>query len=203
MESKGIYFMSTKKNNFLKELSNIQQKAKLPKKKRKDSKKKGNKGELDFCKIMNKRFKTHHFIRTPSSGALVGGSNYQKRLGLDEDLIAALASDIMVPKKFNFSVEHKSYSSDNTTLNVYDLLFKNNNSILEWWQQCTTDAKKAKKNPMLVIKIDYQKRFCIIESSCDPPISNINYIEYNLFSNSIWIYPLEDLLKLDKKFWGI
>ena len=130
-------------------------------KRKSTEKKKGNNGERDFVGLLNERFAPHKFIRTPQSGAIMGGQNFAKNAGIEEHIIEALSSDIIVPKLFKWALEHKSYNQD--SIRIGHLLRDNEtDDIKDWWEQVKTDASKSGKEPLLVVKLDNAERFCVL-----------------------------------------
>lgn len=143
---------------FLKQLEDIK-KANLAKP-RKNSAQKGKAAERQIVDILNERF-GGGFRRVPHSGAMVGGSNFQKSAGLRQDAIDILSSDIIVPESFRWSIESKAYSAD--SVKIHHFLVDKDHEVGEWWKQAKEDASKSKKHPMLVVRLDRSPRFCIIE----------------------------------------
>lgn len=184
--------------DFFEELEEIKSTRVKKGKQKTNSKAKGNRGENEFVKILNERFKPLKFIRTPGSGALVGGVNYLKNAGLEESIIETLASDIIVPKDFKFALEHKSYKNDSVRINHF--ISSSKYPIKEWWLQCKGDAEKTGKQPMLVVKLDRMPRFAIIKEEI---LNEYNFDNYLLWRNEkelLMIVELEELLKFDDKF---
>jgi len=91
----------------------------------------------------------------------MGGQNFVKNSGLEEHIIEALSSDIIVPKLFKWALEHKSYNQD--SIRIGHLLRDNEtDDIKVWWEQVKTDAAKSGKEPLLVVKLDNSERFCVL-----------------------------------------
>ena len=77
----------------------------LLKKKRKNSRRKGNNFENKICKTLNERFKTEEFCRTPGSGAFATTHKLPEYL--------QIAGDLITPSNFRFLIECKNgYSKD-------------------------------------------------------------------------------------------
>ena len=194
------------RQDFLEEIDKLKDKKET---KRKNSKAKGSRGENDFVKLLNERFKPNKFIRTPGSGALVGGKNYLKNIGLEEHIIDTLSSDIVSPKDFRFQLEHKNYNKD--AVPIGHLLRDNkNDNIQKWWIEVITDALKTEKEPMLVIKLDRAERFCVLEYKTIRQYFSTTGTEWkNMCGCLIWkhcdtdlfIVELAKLFALEDKFW--
>lgn len=124
-----------------------------PKKKRINSKQKGNTNEREFAKILNDRFGENKFRRTPMSGAFVGGMNRGTGAFLTEEQKQAFASDIITPTNFKFILEHKAYAE----MGFWDL-FNESSPINEWIKQVEGDAEFVHKKPLIIAKFNNKKR---------------------------------------------
>jgi Holliday junction resolvase len=106
----------------------------LKKKKRVNSRTKGSSFERSICKILNERFNTTEFSRSPGSGAFATTHSLPEHLKIYGDLIT--------PEKFKFCIEcKKGYNH----LNLYSLY----NYSSEFWkfiEQCEKDSKKCSSN---------------------------------------------------------
>ena len=106
----------------------------MEKKKRFNSKAKGNSFERRTSEDLSKIFRLS-FMRTPSSGAMIGKSNFNRSETLSETQILMVKGDIIVPIELNcFTFECKFYNSFSC-----DSLF-DSNKMLEGW------VKQAKEN---------------------------------------------------------
>jgi len=158
-------------------------------KKRINSKKKGNRAELELTKIFNARFEGENFKRTPSSGAIFGASNRSRAKNVNEEIISTLAGDIMCPLNFKYSIEHKAYES----ASFWDL-FNESSNLVKWFKQVETDSSFSNKLPMLIVKYNRKKRICFIKEK-------LNKLDKYFFEKDGWYcYFLEDVLKEDDKF---
>lgn len=157
-------------------------------KKKINSKKKGNRGELECVKIFNKHFNTEEFKRTPGSGMYVGGQNRELNSGLSEEAKLLLSSDIMTPPDFNFVIEHKFYNE----ASFWDL-FNENSNLYSWTKQVVGDAEFVEKEPLLIIKYNRHKRIVLVKRK----ISN-----YIFEWNGWFCIELDKLLNQEKRdFW--
>lgn len=171
---------------------------------RKNSKKKGNRGENELVKILCENFGSGKFKRTPSSGAYTGGLNREKSENLPWEAKITLASDVITPSNFNFIIEHKFYES----INFWNL-FAEKPQWLEWIEQAEGDAAFINKEPLIIIKYNRHNRIAIIKS----PFLLQELKRFNLDIRPIlfWvpqgketgysIVYLEELLKLPREFW--
>lgn len=104
-----------------------------------NSRKKGSKAERDLAKQMSE-WTNKKFARTPSSGGLQWGSSFAKG-----DIVCTTEGHY-----FPFCIEIKFHHD----ISVNELLVsrKSKAKISEFWEQCTRDAKEAKKIPLLFMR---------------------------------------------------
>ncbi len=161
-----------------------------PKKKRINSKQKGNTNEREFAKLMNLRFSSHGesrvFRRTPMSGAFTGGQNRAAGESLTLEQKLAFASDIIAPVNFKFILEHKAYSEPN----FWDL-FNESSDINSWIKQVEGDADFVGKKPLIIVKYNNKKRIVYTKEKIE------GYIFEFKGWYCIW---LEEFLKLPEEF---
>lgn len=161
-------------------------KAQKTSKRKINSKKKGNRGELETVHILNERFPGYTFARTVQSGAYIGKSNATRAESLTEEQVLIFAGDIRVPKDFKFTIEHKAYAE----ASFWDL-FNESSDLHAWMEQAQHDADSVKKSPMLIVKFNNKKRIVFLHEKPKEPV----------FSHRNWnCYWLEDLLKEEDKF---
>ena len=119
------------------------------KKKRVNSKRKGSTFERNIAKILNERFNTKEFARTPGSGAF--GTTHKNLPHYFK-----VAGDLITPEKFRFVLECKT---------GYDLrledLFKPASDLYKFIEQASRDGAVAKKPWLLVYKRDRQKAMVV------------------------------------------
>lgn len=125
------------------------------KKKRPNSKGKGNGFENKIAKMLTESLAPLNFIRTQGSGARVGGKNFQSIGQLfGEDALKLFVGDVVPVNekdagiRFKFSVETKFYKTpDNFTS-----LVSGSANIFKWMNEAIDDAKKVEKEPLLIFK---------------------------------------------------
>ena len=107
-----------------------------------NQKKKGNKAERDACKIWNTWAKgRYEYTRVPSSGGL----RWHRTNDTSGDITSGSEGH-----KLQFCIEVKSHADiDFSQLLRNDL---KNVKILEFWKQCTDDAKRCGKIPFLMCR---------------------------------------------------
>jgi hypothetical protein len=181
-----------------------------------NSKKKGNRGELELVHLLCEKFGEGRFKRTPSSGAHTGGKNQEAAKNLPWEAKITLVSDLITPSDFNFVIEHKFYAD----ANFWDL-FSEKSNWNQWINQVESDANFVDKTPLLVIKYNRHQRIALIdyiyltsyavsmysgdevtEAEVDEDL--VEKIK-NMAQRFIWkgysIVEFDDLLNLPKDFW--
>ena len=129
-----------------------------PKKKRVNSKGKGNGFENVIAKKLSVALDPLKFIRTQGSGARVGGKNFET-IGqmFGEDALKLFVGDVVcvnekqvieLPKRFRFSIECKFYK----TQDPFTSLVSGTSNLFRWMQEAIDDAKKVERAPMLIFK---------------------------------------------------
>lgn len=158
-----------------------------------NSKNKGSRVELEVVKILEKRFGKGKFRKVPSSGALVGGKNKEMSENLDISQKDTLASDIICPPNFSFSVEVKGRKE----ASFWDL-FNKKAELNDWLNQVYEDAEFANKKPLLIVKYNRKPMIAYV----------LTFTTFNTYtSKCIFLYKswscclLDDLLKEPDEFW--
>ena len=155
--------------------------------KRKNSRTKGNTFERQIAKILNDRFNTTEFSRSPGSGAFATTHSLPEHLKIYGDLIT--------PEKFKFCIEcKKGYNN----LNLYSLY----NYSSEFWkfiEQSEKDAEKCSKLPMVIFKQDRQPVLAIIPKDISFE-ENIKYIEIHK-NKTYRVYLFDELIKCWDSMW--
>lgn len=106
-----------------------------------NSKKKGSKWERDVCKFM-KEWTGYEFSRTPASGGL----RWHKKDDIVSDVIC---TDEKHGHRFPGAIECKFYQE----IKFEHVLLGNDScKIMEFWNQATRDAERAKKLPLLIMR---------------------------------------------------
>lgn len=160
--------------------------SKLIKKKRKNSKKKGNKFERDLATILNEKFDTKDFCRTPGSGAFATTHTLPEHLRVYGDLIT--------PLNFKYTIESKVGYNKESIISLF-----NENSILsQMILQARKDSEKSKKFFLLIIKQDYQKT--IVVSNDNGLESHLNKV---LKFNDLILFEFDEMITLDRELFFI
>ena len=157
-----------------------------PKKKRINSKKKGNSAELQLCKILNDRFGEKKFSRSVMSGAYLGAGNFARAMGLTEEQQSVFLGDVITPRNFKFVIESKAYNA----AEFWDL-FNESAPINDWIKQVSTDAERANKKPIIIVKYNNKKRIVYTKENVE------NYAFEFKGWKCLW---LDDFLNLEDEF---
>jgi hypothetical protein len=129
----------------------------LKKKKKVNSRAKGNRFENKIAKILNERFDTKEFCRTPGSGAFATTHTLPEYLKVYGDLIT--------PEKFKYVIEcKKGYDGEQ----VSDLL-NPKSTISKMIDQAHRDSKKSSKKFLLIIGQNRQEPVAITNQT-DLPV---------------------------------
>lgn len=152
--------MDNFEDEFLTEVETTIKTQKTKRKKGINSKKKGNRAELDLAHILNERFEGYTFARSVQSGAYIGKSNDVRAETMSQEQILIFAGDIRTPINFKFVIEHKAYNSEGHE--IFWEIFNEKSDIHKWMEQVLHDSKVAKKQPMLVVKYNFHERIVFL-----------------------------------------
>lgn len=176
-------------------------------KKRKNSKAKGSGFEGTVAKKLTEALKPLNFIRTPGSGARVGGKNFEtigKMFG--EDALKIFVGDVVPVNerqegiRFAHSIECKFYA----TPDGFTALVAGKANLFKWFQEAVDDAAKVGKNPMLIFKWNHTPIYVAIDT-CDTRADvkmladadikpRLTLLTYGEKKQGLDIYELDDLL---------
>jgi Holliday junction resolvase len=169
------------------DLSQLRQKPK-----RKNSRTKGNAFERQVAKLLNDRFNTTEFSRSPGSGAFATTHSLPEHLKIYGDLIT--------PPRFKYCIEcKKGYNK----INLYSL-YDHSSQFWKFIAQCEKDSEKCNKIPMIVFKQDRQPILAIIPNIIEfVPASKYIEIHQEITSlkKTYKIYLLEDIIKCSNSMW--
>tara|TARA_R110001583_G_scaffold73623_6_gene204793 strand:- start:11415 stop:11936 length:522 start_codon:yes stop_codon:yes gene_type:complete len=162
----------------------------LKKKKRINSRTKGNTFERQIAKLLNDRFNTTEFSRTPGSGAFATTHTLPDHLKIYGDLIT--------PSKFKYCIEcKKGYNKEN----LYSL-YNYSSDLWGFIEQCEKDSEKCYKLPMVIFKQDRQPTLAIVSYSPTSPHTETEKTIQIIKEEKVYrIYLLDDLLKEDYYYW--
>jgi len=153
------------------------------KKKRINSRSKGNSYEREVCKLLNERFETNEFSRTPGSGAFATTHNLPEHL--------KIYGDVITPIKFKYCIECKKGYNKEDILSLINY----SSDLWKFLEQTEKEAKKAKKEPLLVFRQDRKKAIAIARKGCFPVTKPVLRLEDYI------VYLFDDILKLKNEYW--
>jgi hypothetical protein len=173
-------------------------------------KSKGSNFEGQVAKKLSAALAPLSFIRSPGSGARLGGKNFEKFGEMfGADAMAIFVADV-VPvnekkESLNFlhSIECKSYKSPDT----FTQLASTSANLFKWFEESVVDAAKTDKNPILIFKWNNTPVYVAVNplhkkydvSTTIKPKFSIDY-EMDMQPKRLSIY-LFDELCADSSFW--
>lgn len=157
-------------------------------KKKINSKDKGNRFERKICKVLNEKFQTTEFARSPGSGAFATTHNLPEHLKVH--------GDILTPKNFRFVIECKSGYNKESLSSV----FNEKSQLRKFIIQAKRDSEAEKKSFMLIVGQNNQKPIIITNTFVIVDIKP--YLNIMIDSEVYKMMLLEDFLKVeDTYFW--
>lgn len=134
------------------------------KKKKVNGCKKGKSAERDICHEMEALFPGDIFRRVPSSGAFMGGFNFNKNMHINDEAKRTLTGDIITPTWMKFSFESKAY--DDTPM-FHKILNGEDKELNKWISQAEGDAAKVDKKMLIIFRITSKRMgfVCLEEST--------------------------------------
>ena len=154
-----------------------------------NSKRKGNRNELDLAKIFTKRFKKG-FSRSVGSG-----NRWSQTAFLPKHAQKVFSSDLVVPLNFKFSLESKG-GYDGIDLN--SVFLRGNSDLDKFLMQAYKDAKKCDKRPLLAWKRS-RKPWLVFVLSKDIDEVSLDF-KYKLIYNTWTALALDEFLKLEDNY---
>ena len=157
------------------------------KKKKINSRTKGNRFENKIANILNERFGTQDFCRSPGSGAFATTHKLPEHMKVHGDLIT--------PKSFRFSIECKKGYNKEKLGDIF-----NPSSILSnMITQACKDSRKSSKEFLLIIGQDRKDPLEITDANVDGRNMK-QYLAGWIYNNSITVATLKHILELDDSF---
>ena len=154
----------------------------------KNSKQKGNNWEREVSTIFSQHFH-EEFRRVPQSGAIFGGLNRKRAIGVRTDAQEILSGDIIAPEGFKFSLECKSYKQ----LEFHGIYCGSCKKLDDWIKQSQDDATFCNKDFLLLIKINRKGTFACLKRGI---IDEENMENYMIYKKQYVIMTLECFLAL-------
>ena len=161
-------------------------------KKKVNGKSKGNRTELNLCKLLGKQF-DDEFSKAPGSGARTSQVAY-----LPEHAKKTLTGDICVPEGFKWVIECKGgYEDDVNFTNVLD---KDAGipKVNEWIEQTLKDADYCGRLPIVFWKRNRKPWLAMVRTK---DLNGLRFKYRIIYRDWSWIN-LDDLFeKTDRSFW--
>ena len=162
------------------------------KKKRKNSRTKGNTFERKVSAILNNHFNTTEFMRSPGSGAFSTTHKLPDHLKFSGDLIT--------PKSFRFIIEcKKGYNKENL-----GSTFNQKSDLLNFIKQAERDASKIHKEFLIVFQQDRKDILCIFDTKRNLSLTDkanlIDNLLITIGSERYILCRLEELLSMTKAY---
>lgn len=155
-----------------------------------DGKTKGKNREREVCSDLTKRFKKD-FIRNPAySGALAARIKNDKKVS--NELVTAIAGDIVCPDGFKFSVECKHYKEFD-----FFTIWNEGSLINKWWEQTKKAAGICSKEPLVLFKFNHKKKMAMLPQKYKSNFKNKIYVCIN---DEFIIITQDDLFSLEDTF---
>ena len=162
------------------------------------SKQKGSGWEREISVFLSDLY-NESFIRTPSSGAYVGGSNAKRKEFLHEGQIRAFKGDIIPPMDWKyFNSEAKFYKNF-----PWHQLYAGKCAILDGWIEQQFEAADPGDLNIMFLKFNRQGRFAAVETKFFDELDGMhNYMYYHsAMTNSAWIITnFERFFEFNKDF---
>ena len=169
---------------------------------------KGNSYEGTIAKKLTAALAPLTFMRSPGSGARVGGKNFDKIGAMfGEDALKIFVADVVPLNErqegleFLHSIETKFYKTpDNFTA-----LANGKANIFKWFEESVVDAAKTNRNPLLIFKWNQTPSFVAVDPkrfahplNVTPRLRLGHYVAGEF--KELDVYDLEELLQ-HSSFW--
>jgi Holliday junction resolvase len=154
-----------------------------------NGKQKGNAYERQVVNAFKVLFEDEGFLRNWSSGSIFGGQNRSRIKGVDTDFSEKVVGDIIVPEKFPFTIECKSYKD----LDFHNIINGSCKKLDEWIEQAEGDAEVGDTYMLLVVKINNKGQY-ICTKDLRIENANINISEMSnvtRYKEKYYFYSLE------------
>lgn len=123
---------------------------------------KGKNGERELGKVLSKWWDDAEFVRSPGSGGFmtIHAAELMKG-GYD------MGGDFICPPDFPFSVECKRRK----VIDLYSMVRisvpnpDDKESPISWWHQCSRDAQRSNKHPLVCFREDRKQWYILIETN--------------------------------------
>lgn len=143
-----------------------------------------------------------NFIRSPGSGARVGGKN-MATIGamMGEEALKLFNADVVpvnenvVGYKFHYSIECKSYA----TADNFTSLVSGSANVFKWFEESVVDSAKIGREPVLIFKWNHTPTFVAVLSRTMEGVAQ-PALKLSKDGRDIDVYEFEELIK-HPEFW--
>lgn len=158
----------------------------LEKKKKVNSKDKGDRGERDLCKVLCGRFPNREaFFR------VVGSGNRWSQVTLSEHAKEVLVGDVCAPPGFRHSIECKYGYAD---IELSSILLNGNKQIDVFLEKAERDAAKVGRHPLLCWRKPHYPWVVFIKRKIEPP-------QFHMWYKDWLVVSLDHLLTYPDEWW--
>ena len=141
------------------------------------SKIKGSTYERDIARYLTETY-GQTFVRVPTSGAYVGGSNAHRASTLDRHQLAAHKGDIQPPSGWQINIEVKNYAS----IPWHQMINQECKQLDTWIDQLEQVSAPADID-IIFFKISRQGQFvCVRHHPCFDLTQSLQYNEYFVYN---------------------
>lgn len=136
------------------------------------AKSKGNSWEREIANFLSILYESK-FVRTPGSGAYVGGQNAHRKTQMDAGQVQGFKGDIIPPTEWaNFNCEAKNYADF-----PFHQLYSGEVKQLETWLGQLMQVADSNDVSMLIFKITRKGKYIAVESNknWDTSVAHTNY----------------------------
>jgi hypothetical protein len=144
-----------------------------------------------------------NFIKSPGSGARIGGKNFATigaMMGVDTQKLfnadVVPVNEDQIGYSFLFSIECKSYA----TADNFTSLVSGSANVFKWFKESVVDSAKIDREPILIFKWNHTPIFVAVRSKATTVVQPKLVISSAEHELSLDIHELEDLLK-HPSFW--
>jgi hypothetical protein len=103
-------------------------------------KQKGSAFEREVARTLTEHLDIGEFMRTPHSGAYIGGSNFHRASKMDKRLEQVFKGDVMPPEGYTLVIECKNYAAENFKGGLQNLIKGEHKTFEDWVSQVRHDA---------------------------------------------------------------
>jgi hypothetical protein len=159
------------------------------KKKKINSKKKGNRVELELTKILTSRF------NKPFSRSVGSGNRWGQVSNMPTHAKTTLTGDICPPEGFKWVIECKGGYEDKIDLNG---VFKDGCTTLDGFiEQSERDCEQSGRQPIIIWKRAFKPWLAMVKKT---DLADMHF-EFTMHYKNWIIVPLEELLREDDHYW--